>query len=446
MNMKAGVMISSVFLLVQTTLAQNSDKSSFSLKEAQDFALEHHLNVQNAKLEYEEARKKVQETTAIGLPQINGSVDYKYYSEIPISVVKASTFDPTAPPDKKVAITFGVNNNAIMNFTANQLIFDGTFIVGLQAAATYKQLKEQGIRMTEIEVKDLVAKSYYNVLIAEETGRIFAENVEKLEEQLTELQAMKEVGFIEDIEVDQLELILSDAIKRKQTIDRQISVTYQLLNFQMGREIEAPLELTDDLRGIYRSYDENALLSKEINVDQHIDFQMMETQEELQHLQIRRDQASRLPTIGASYALGYNSYVLPLQENLWYRNQYVGLHISMPIFTSSMNASKVAQDKIALDRIKNNKDMLEDNLKIQIAVARTKYIDALDEYVTEEKNLEISKKIFDITRTKQKNGLASSMDVTVSNNQYLEVQGKYVNAIYSILEAKSTLDKALNNY
>ncbi|MEQ8324939.1 MAG: TolC family protein [Vicingaceae bacterium] len=439
------------FLLISLALAtaiyaQDNTKSSFSLIEAQAYAIEHHLNIQNAKLEWEESKKRVQETTAIGLPQINASADYKYYTEIPITAVDATVFDPTAPAGETVALEFGVNNNGLLNLTANQLLFDGTFIVGLQAASTYKQLKEQGIRLTEIQVKNLVAKSYYNVLIAESTSKIYAENVEKLETQLSEMEEMFKVGLMEEIEVDQLSLILSDAIKRKQTIDRQIAVSYQLLNFQMGREIDANLELTDDLKSIYNSYDESALLSSELTVDRHIDFQMLETQEKLQMLLIRKDQASRLPTIGAAYSLGYNSFVSPLENNLWYRNQYIGVNISMPIFTSTMNSSKVQQGKIALDRIKNNKSILEDNLKIEIAVARAKYIDALDQFKTEEKNLLLSQKIFDITRTKQKNGLASSLEVTVSNNQYLEVQGRYIQALYSILDAKASLDKALNNY
>ena len=118
----------------------------------------------------------------------------------------------------------------------------------------------------------------------------------------------------------------------------------------------------------------------------------------------------------------------------------------MPIFTSTMNSSKVQQEKIILDRIQNNKTMLEDNLRIEVSVARMKYIDALDQFRSEEKNLRISKKIFDITSIKQKNGLASSLEVTVSNNQYLEIQGKYITALYTILDSKATLDKALNNY
>ena len=435
-----------LFLASSLIWAQDESKIKFTLAEAQAFAVEHHLNVQNAKLEYDEAKKRVQETSAIGLPQVSAMADFKHYLEIPVSVIDARAFDPTASEGETSAVEFGVNNNSIINFTVDQLIFDGTFIIGLKAASTYKTLKEQGIRMTEIQVKDLVATSYYNVLIAKENSKIFAENVEKLEEQLHDLQQMHGAGFVEEIEVDQLDLILSDAVKRKQTIDRQIVVTYQLLNFQMGREIDAELQLTEDLKTIYDTYDENALLKSEIILENHINFQMLETQEKLQELNIKRNQASRLPRIGASYQYGQNSFVNPINESAWYRNQFIGINVSMPIFTSTMNSSKVQQEKIILDRIQNNKSMLEDNLRIEVSVARMKYIDALDQFRSEEKNLKISKKIFDITSIKQKNGLASSLEVTVSNNQYLEIQGKYITALYNILDSKATLDKALNNY
>ncbi|HAW51349.1 MAG TPA: hypothetical protein DCX54_03315, partial [Flavobacteriales bacterium] len=429
--------------------AQDESKTTFSLAEAQAYAVTHHLTVQNAQLEFDEARKRVQETSAIGLPQISAMADYKYYLEIPVSVVDARAFNPAAPEGETVSVEFGVNNNSIVNLTVDQLLFDGTFIVGLKAAATYKTLKEQGIRMTEIQVKDLVATSYYNVLIAEENKKIFTQNVEKLESQLHDLQQMNQAGFIEEIEVDQLDLILSDAKQRKQTIDRQVVVMYELLNFQMGRDINAELELTEDLKTIYDNYDENALLKSDIIIGNHIDFQMIETQEKLQQLNIKRNQASRLPSIGASYQLGQNSFVDPsglTDGSSWYRNQFIGVHISMPIFTSTMNSSKVQQEKIILNRIQNNKSMLEDNLRIEVSVARMKYINALEQFRSEEKNLKVSKKIFDNTSEIQKNGLASSMDVTVSNNHYLQIQGKYITALYNILESKATLDKALNNY
>ncbi len=133
-------------------------------------------------------------------------------------------------------------------------------------------------------------------------------------------------------------------------------------------------------------------------------------------------------------------------DNVWYKSSFIGLNFSMPIFTSTMNHNKLQQSKIQLNRLQNEKQMLTDNLKIEVSVARTSYIDALEQFRVEEKNLNTSKKIFDITTTKQKNGLASSLDVTVANNQYLQTQGNYINALYRILDTKATLDKALNNY
>jgi len=257
---------------------------------------------------------------------------------------------------------------------------------------------------------------------------------------------MFSVGFIEEIEVDQIDLILSDAIKRKKTIERQVDVAYQLLNFQMGREINDPLTLSEDLASIYKNYDENLLLTNKFQIYNHIDYQMIETQERMQEFLIRSDKASRLPVISASYSYSQNAYESFATDQQWYASSYLGLNIKMPIFTSTMNSSKLQQSKIQLNRIQNEKKILEDKLNIQVSIARTIYIDALEQFQMVQKNIEISKKIFDITATKQKNGLASSLDVTVANNQYLDIQGKYIMALYQILDAKATLDKALNNY
>jgi len=442
MKLKVFIMM---LLSFQVSLAQK-EKTSFSLSEAQSYAIENHLLVKNARLEYEESKKKVQETAAIGLPQISISADYRYFIDIPITVVDASALDPRAPSGETVTIELGQNNNATASIRATQLLFDGTFFVGLQAANTYKELKNQAINKSEIEVKDMVARSYYNTLIAEANKEVVDDNVERLEDQKNDLDQMYKSGFIEEIEVDQIDLILSSAQSRQQTVDRQITIMYQLLNYQMGRDINAPLTLTENLSKIYSSYDEDALLNNTLKIENHIDFKLIETQEKLRLLQIKSDKVSRLPKIGAIYNHGQDSYVNPIQENIWYRSSFLGLSLSMPIFTSSMNHSKLQQSKIQLSKLQNDKQMLADNLKIQVSIARTTYIDALEKFDVEKKNLKTSKKIFDITTTKQKNGLASSMEVTIASNQYVDTQGRYINALYKILEAKATLDKALNKY
>ncbi len=273
--MKIKILI--ILLSLPGIMLAQDDKTAFTLAEAQQYALDNHLRVQNAKLEYEESVRKVKETTAIGLPQVSAQANVQYNIDIPVTVVDATTFDPSAPSDEVVALQFGQDNNANASINATQLIFDGTFFVGLQASKTYKELMNQNIDKTEIEVKDMVSRSYYNALIAEANKNVFEENVEKLEGQMEQLQQMFEAGFIEEIEVDQLDLILSDAEKRLQTIERQISITYQILNFQMGRDINAPITLTEDLQTIYSNYDEGALLNDELQIENHIDYKLIET-------------------------------------------------------------------------------------------------------------------------------------------------------------------------
>lgn len=444
--MRSYLSISLLILVLPFIASAQEEKSSFTLAEAQEYAVENHLRMKNAQLDFEKSKKSVMETTAIGLPQVMANADYRYNLEIPVTVVDARSFDPNAPAGETVALQFGQDNNANASLTATQMIFDGTFFVGLQAAKSYKEFMEQSIDKTEIEIKDMVARAYYNLLIAKANETVIAENVEKLEDQMDETSKMFEAGFVEELDVDQLDLILSDAKKRKQTLERQIDVLRKLLNFQMGRAIEAPLTPVDNLRSIYDSYDENALLNSELKVENHIDYRLIETQEELSLLKIKRDRVSRLPSIGAFYNLAHNSFVNPVEENVWFRNQAVGVTVSMPIFTSTMNHNKVQQSRIELKQLQNEKELLRENLEIQVSAARTAYIDALEQFRVEEKNLNTSQKIFDVTTVKQKNGLASSMDVTIANNQYLQTQGKYINSLYNILDAKATLDRALNNY
>ncbi len=437
--------ISSAILFINVAVFAQ-DKSDFTLEEAQQFGVENNLNRKNAALGVDESKKVVKETWTIGLPQVNGSATFQNFIDIPVQIVDASFFDPNAAEGTTMPVQFGTENTANYGIQANQLLFDGTYIVGLQASKTYLQLSEEGLEKTDIQIKDGISLSYYNVLVAEENERIITENVGRLESQYKEFKALHEKGFVEDIEVDQLEIIYLDAQKRVETTKRYVQNAYRTLNFQMGREIESELTLSDNLQDIYSKYDENALLNKELNMDEHIDYKMMLTQERIAELQLKAENASRLPSLSAFFNYSENAFANSLDLNEWFPTTIIGLQLNVPIFKSFATEHRVAQRKIQLERIQNDKKLMEDNLKLQVSNARTSYVDALEQFQTARKNMELSEKILDKTTIKQKNGLASSLDVTVANNQYLESQGNYIQSLFNLLSAKSTLDKALNNY
>ena len=173
---------------------------SFSLKEAQEYAIEHNLNIQNAKLDVEHAEKVIWENTAMGLPQLNSSLNYNNNLNLTTTLLPAEIFGGT--PGEKVEVQFGTQHNATAVLSASQMIFNGPYIVGLQASRIFKKASEQTLQKTRTDTKELVAQNYYLALLAAETYHIIDSNYINLKQTLYETQMMYEKGFVEETDVE----------------------------------------------------------------------------------------------------------------------------------------------------------------------------------------------------------------------------------------------------
>jgi len=227
--------------------AEGDEKKTFSLEEAQSFAIENNLNIKNAEADVKLARKRVWETTAFGLPQVNGSVNYT--DNLSLATVLMPNFFE-GKPDEMIEFQFGTQHNASASITANQLVFSGPYIVGLMAAKVYKQISLQNLEKTEIDIKELVTRNYYLVLLTEETKRTLVKNYRNTEKTYLETRAMFEQGFVEETDVDQLKVTLTTLNNSINSMERQEKLSRNMLKFQMGLDLEAPISLLDSLYGI----------------------------------------------------------------------------------------------------------------------------------------------------------------------------------------------------
>ena len=159
-----------IFLVAQTT------ENSFSLKQAQDYALKNNYQIKNAQLDVTIAKKKVWETTAYGLPQVMAEAKFQNFIDLPTNLIPANAFNPLAPEGEFAELQFGTDYNTSATISASQLIFDGSYIVGLQAARTYQELSINNKKKTDEEIKYAVAQAYHTVLVAKENEKVLAQS------------------------------------------------------------------------------------------------------------------------------------------------------------------------------------------------------------------------------------------------------------------------------
>ncbi len=421
---------------------------SFSLAEVCEYAVKHSTSTTNARLDVLAARKKIWETTATGLPQINAKIDFQDMIQMPTTLIPAEFFKEDAEPGTFEEVTFGTQYNTNIDVTLSQLVFSGSYFVALQASRTYLRLLQNSRDKSEINVKETVTNTYYLVLLAEDSHQTLSASLENLRKTLDETRELHKAGFVEDTDVDQVQLAVTDLENSTRSMERQIAVTYRLLKFQMGYDLNKKIRLSENLDTIMKQVESKHLLKEPFKLEKHIDFKTLITQEKAQHLLLKNEKTAYLPTISAYITHRESAmrdrFDIFKKGGKWFPTTIVGVTIDIPIFSSGMRGAKVAQAKLELKKIRNQKGEASKGLQLELLQARSAFADAVDKTAATRQNTRLAKKIFEKTRVKYTEGISSSLDLIQVHNQYLTAESNYTRAAVDLLQARTRLDKVLS--
>jgi len=380
-QMKNILQIASVFLLVFSGLslkAQTEDLTKFSLQEAQSYALENSFTVKGSDYDLKVAKKKVWEAISTGLPQVSANADYSKNLDIAVSLLPAEFFGGNA--GEYTPVKFGQTYATSATIDVDQKIFDGSYIVGLGAAKVFVQLSQNTKDKSEIEVKDAVAQAYYNVLIARENYKTIEENLAITKKTHFETKAYYENGFREELDVDQVMLMLKRSENQLSDAKRAISNALIMLKFTMGYEIEQEIELKNDLETFITPLRISKANSADLDIENHIDYRIVDTQLKAQKLIIRNEQAGYLPNISAFFNYGKNTSTdvsnVYKSSVPWYKLSVIGLKLNVPIFTGFNRRSKIKQEKINYRKIEDQKYNTEQSLQKDLSISHNSLVNA----------------------------------------------------------------------
>jgi outer membrane protein len=424
-----------ILLLASLVFARinGQEKLSLSLEEARKHAIEYNKTVKNADLAIDESRKKINEVLSAGLPQADVAIDYSNF----LGAEMEFSFQEGLPPQK---IPFNPTSN--LNLTVSQLIFNGGYIVGLQSARLYKELTETSYLKTEQDIREQVTKSYYNALVSEMTIGILLKNLDNTKEIFEKTKTMVSVGMAEKLDVDQFEVQLASLENALKSAGRQKELSYNLLRFQLGIAVDTPIELTDSLNGLLQEFRFGLLTENDFSLQDNIDYRLMLTQEKLSEKQVSLNKMNYLPTLTGFYR--YTNKILKPRFDLSPQN-VVGLNLSIPILSSGMRNAQLSQARIQYETTLNNKELLTDQLLLQVKQSRFNLATAMEQYENRKRNVDVAYSIYENYRLKFEQGVASSLDLTISNNNYLQAESDYLMAIISLFDAQLTLQKLMNS-
>jgi outer membrane protein TolC len=441
--MKSNLVLS---LLLCFTVGYSQEKTSFTLDEAIQFALENNYTAINAARDIAAAKKRKWETTTIGLPQINAKVDYQNFLKQPVSLIPAEFFGGN--PGEFAEVAFGTKQTINATATLNQLIFDGSYLVGLQSAKVYLEISENAKVKTDIEIRKAVISAYGNVLLAEESVKVLDDNIENLERNLFETQKTFENGLTEEENVEQLQITLQSLKNNLNKTKRARNVSYRLLNFTMGRSIDAQLNLRDKLELLTLQFLDLNIVKKEFNVENNIDYRIAKNNERSQELLLKLERSYALPSLSAFINGGYsgnnNTFGFLDNEQQWFGSSIAGISLNVPVFSSGKRAAKSQQAKIAFEQAQTDLRATEQKLQLDIANARINYETSIDSYEIAKSNLDLATRIEQKNLIKFTEGISSSFDLRQAQLQLYSSQRDLLQAMVDVINQKTLLETLLN--
>lgn len=459
---------------------------AFSLKQSIDYALQNQPSLKTAQLATESAKARVGQVRSIGLPQINAGAEVTDNFKLQKSLVDVSRFgggmqlDPftltpqnlhqlnngsnveltpsysQAPaPEKPIysAFVFGLQYAGSAAVTASQLLFDGSYLIGLKAANVYTSLSEKELKRTENDIIEKVSKAYYGVLVVRERLSVLDQNLTRLERTLLETREINKQGFAEKIDVDRLQVAYNNLKVEKDKADRLLAVTVNLLKFQMGMEIAQPIEVTDRLAAIV--VDAELTATSNFNYSQRIEYSLLETQRDLASLDVRNRAAGYYPKLLLNARYGYNGSsnsfgdLMALRTETqgdkyqnWFDFGSVGLSLQIPIFDGLRKKYEIQQAKIAVETANNGFKILKQGIDLELSQANTNLQNALQVIKSQKESLDLATEVARVTNIKFKEGVGSNLEVVTAETELRQAQTNYYAAIYDALIAKVDLQKA----
>lgn len=436
-------------LMVIKLQAQEVEKAyQFSLQEAITFAVDSSYNAINARKDVLAAIKQKWETTADGLPQINANLDYQYSPIIQLTPVpgggifggEEGTFVP---------IQFTPRQNMNATATLNQLIFDGSYIVALQAAKTFLEYSANFEEKTQLEVRKAVVDAYGNILLMEESLVIIEKNLKNAQNNLTETKATFENGLTEEEDVEQLEITVIQLENELRNAKRNHQITKETFNFVMGIPIEISVTLTDDLVSLAElNLMSEDLLSEDLNLESNVDFKIADNFVQQRELEWKLERSKALPSLSAFANYGYLSFSEDFNffgsSADWFDFSVVGLSLNIPIFSSLQRSARSQRAKIALEQAEVELEQSTQQLKLASSRAKSDFKFASESYHTSQRNLNLAERIEHKNEVKFKEGIASSFELRQAQQQLYAAQNEYLQALLNVISAKAELETVLN--
>ncbi|MDB3905372.1 TolC family protein [Crocinitomicaceae bacterium] len=421
----------------------NISFGQMTLLEAKEYALKHHFDILNADLEYNKAIHKKREYLSAGMPEAYITGGFNQFPNLPVQVIDASFFNPSAGEGEVIAFRAGTEFNSSASLNVNQLLFDGSYFVGLEASKLLVELQSIQKNRSREEVLFGVIEAYHIASVATEND-LFADSVLQLTLRVEEKQkGFLELGLMTQEEFDQIHYAVLRTKNNKENAELQLQNAMALLKYSMN----CPLDSTFLLATSIGELSLNALSPSLGTVNDNSTLKLLENQIKLSACDVKNNKAGFLPSLSAYFQQGYNAYRTSFDffdDKPWYSQTSWGIQMTIPVFSSGKGKSTLKQAQIKFMQDENTLKTTQNGLKLQEIQFSNELKSSIKQKELQQQNIVLTEKIYKNAILKQKAGKISNTEVTQKLNQLIMTQAEYTATLINVFKSKIKLDKLYN--
>lgn len=420
-------------------------QQSFSVEEAVQYAIKNHSSTKKDIIKLTDAEAQMRAIKATGLPQISGSGEYQYFIEVPEMVLPAE-FDPSGEGG---TVAFQRKNNLNLGLSASILAFDGTYLVALKAAKFFREFVKSETEITPVTIRKSVTDSYYTVLIAEKNKSQLEKNLSIIQNIRKETAEIFKSGLNEKIDVDRIDLSISNLQSTINNLGRNIEILKNVLKFQMQLPMDQEVVLTDNFDKIYEiSKSDNGKSTEQLNINKRPEFRMMGKGIELAQLDIERYQKGFLPSVNVytSFGRGFQSDNIFKSGGFWIPSSVIGLKLNVPIYDGGGKKANIQRARLTVEKNTIDRSDFERATNLEVVNAQKTYLNALETVVEKQKTLDLAQEIFRVSQVKYKEGIGASFETSQAESELYSAQAALIQAQAEVITSRFAIEKALGNF
>jgi outer membrane protein TolC len=427
---------------------------TFSAKEAVDYALQNSVQVKNALLDIKAQEQMNKGITAAALPHLNASGSLSYNPNVAVQTiqdfispavygvltknqVKDGNGQPIQAPGSYDYFSIGFGSKYSLNggVDFNQLLFDGQVFVGLQARRASILNATLNAEITQEKIKTNIYKIYYQLVVGQRQIGTLDANIANYNNLLHDTREIYKNGFAEKLDVDKVQVQLSNLETQRLKAQNQIDAGKEGLKFLMNIPISDSLILTDSLSD---EQIKSNILNQEFNYNDRKEYQQLGSLITLGNYNVKRYKLSALPTLSlaANYSKSAQRQTFNFFSSPYFTSSFIALRLNVPIFDGGARRANLESARISLQKLNNSQSQLQLSIENDVAQSRINMRSAVLTMDAQKRNIELAQQVYNSTKLKYEQGLGSNQEISTAQADLVTAQNNYYNSLYDAVIAK----------